>query len=68
MNITITGGSGFIGSNLVELLHKKNTITIFDANKTRFNDVTFVKGDITDPKAVNDAIRNSDIVITWLQH
>jgi UDP-glucose 4-epimerase len=63
MNITITGGSGFIGSNLVELLHKKHIITVFDANKTRFNDVTFVKGDITDPKAVDAAIRNSDIVI-----
>ena len=63
MNITITGGSGFIGSSLVEVLRKKHVITIFDINKTQFNDVTFVQGDITDPKAVDAAIRNSDVVI-----
>ena len=63
MNITITGGSGFIGSNLVELLHKKHAITVFDANKTRFNDVIFIEGDIIDPKAADAAIRNSDVVI-----
>ena len=63
MNITITGGSGFIGSSLVEVLRKKHVITIFDVNKTQFNDVTFVPGDITDPKAVDAAIRNSDVVI-----
>jgi len=63
MNITITGGSGFIGSYLVESLHKKHAITIYDVNKTRFNNVTFVEGDIIDPKAADVAIRNADIVI-----
>ena len=63
MNITITGGSGFIGSNLVRLLHKKHDITIFDVNKIQFNDITFVQGDITDRKAADIAIKNADIVI-----
>ena len=63
MNITITGGSGFIGSSLVEVLRKKHVITIFDVNKTQFNDVTFVQGDIIDPKSTDAAIRNSDVVI-----
>jgi UDP-glucose 4-epimerase len=63
MNITITGGSGFIGSNLVELLHNKHNITVFDVKKTHFEDVKFVEGDITEAKAANDAIKNADVVI-----
>jgi UDP-glucose 4-epimerase len=63
MNIIITGGSGFIGNNIVETLDKKHNITIFDVNKTHFEDVEFVQGDITDPIAVDAAIKNSDIVI-----
>ena len=63
MNITITGGSGFIGSSIAEALHKEHSITIFDVNKTQFNDITFVQGDVTDPKAADAAIKNSDIVI-----
>jgi UDP-glucose 4-epimerase len=63
MNITITGGSGFIGSNLVKALHKKHNITVFDINKTQINDTVFVQGNITDSKAANIAIKNSDIVI-----
>ena len=63
MNITITGGSGFIGSSIVEALHKEHSITIFDVNKTQFNDITFVQGDVTDPKAADAAIRNCDVVI-----
>lgn len=63
MKITITGGSGFIGRYLVELLHKKHDITVFDTSKTQFNDVKFIKGDITDSKSVDTAIKNSDAVI-----
>jgi UDP-glucose 4-epimerase len=64
MNITITGGSGFIGSNLARALDKKHNITVFDINKTQFNDdAEFVQGNITDSKAANIAIKNADIVI-----
>ena len=63
MNITVTGGSGFIGSNIVDELRKKHSITIFDVNKTHFEDIEFVQGDITDSKAADAAIKNADIVI-----
>ena len=29
-NLLITGGAGFIGSNLAEALYKKNNLYIFD--------------------------------------
>ena len=42
MNITVTGGSGFIGSNIVDALRKKHSVTIFDVNKSHFEDIEFV--------------------------
>jgi UDP-glucose 4-epimerase len=61
MKITITGGSGFIGSSLVKSLSKEQ-VTIFDIKKPKF-DIDFVEGDINNPGDVIVATKNADIVI-----
>ena len=68
----VTGGTGFIGSNIVKLLIKKKfNVIVFD-NKTRGslsklknykNKFKFIKGDIRNKKEVEKAIKNVDAVI-----
>ena len=73
MKILITGGAGFIGSVLVDLLlrhgyevvvldnlmYRQNTLLPFFINP-RF---TFIKGDIRNEAAVREAVRGADAVI-----
>ena len=68
----VTGGTGFIGSNICNLLIKKNyNVNIFDNNfRGSLNKVAnikkkvkFFKGDIRDQKSLNKAIKNTDAVI-----
>ena len=68
----ITGGSGFIGSNICELLIKKNyNVKVFDNNfrgkirriKNFKKKIKFIKGDIRNKKTVNKALKNTDAVI-----
>ena len=68
----VTGGTGFIGSNICNLLLKKNyNVKIFDNNfRGSLNKVAnikkkvkFFKGDIRDQKSLNKAIKNTDAVI-----
>ena len=73
MKIIITGGAGFIGKHLVELLIKKeNDITIFDNfSNSKEESVMYlknlgakiVKGDIRKIGDINNAIKDHDIVI-----
>jgi len=73
MKIIITGGAGFIGKHLVELLIKKeNDITIFDNfSNSKEESVMYlknlgakiVKGDIRKIGEINNAIKDHDIVI-----
>lgn len=71
MNIFITGGCGFIGTNLIALMQKRGgyNIKVFDneslgtfKNIKEFG-VEFVHGDILDYECLVEAIKDSDVVI-----
>ena len=49
MNILITGGSGFIGSNIFHKLKKNHQIFIYDKSDPAFN-AKFIKGDLNQKK------------------
>ena len=67
MNILITGGAGYIGSHVVELLiQKKNDIIILDNLTTGYKrlinqKIHFIKGDINNKKLVNNIIKQYNI-------
>lgn len=75
MNILITGGAGFIGSNFVHLISKERPdwqITVIDklgyaGNKASLTHVldkiTFVEGDICDNQLVDKLVSQNDIVV-----
>ena len=47
-NIIVTGGSGFIGSNIVDLLIKKKfNVTILDKKKPKNLKTKFIKSDLS---------------------
>ena len=68
----VTGGTGFIGSSICELLVKKKyKVKIFDNNsrcslkciKKIKKKITFIKGDIRNKKDLKKAIKNTDAVV-----
>jgi nucleoside-diphosphate-sugar epimerase len=67
--ILVTGGSGFLGINLVRFLVEKgaNDIRIIDIADFDYPDmknrVSFIKGDIRDKKMVAEAMKGIDLVI-----
>jgi UDP-glucose 4-epimerase len=70
-NVLITGGCGFVGSNLIDLLRRREvcTIRVLDNESTASRrdiagfDVDFVAGDINDPAAVARALDGTDLVV-----
>ncbi len=71
MKIVITGGAGFIGSNIAEYWSNKNNVEVhvidnlrtgYLKNIEKLNDLFFHKGSITDKKLVFDIIRGADYV------
>jgi len=78
MRYFVTGGAGFIGSNYVEHLFKKvasvTAVTIYDkftyaANPKNYQEfindprLTVIKGDICDPRALENAMADHDFVV-----
>jgi len=77
MKLLVTGGAGFIGANFIQFWLRRNPndyIVNFDAltyagNLENLRDVeqhpgyTFVKGDITDPQAVNTAMNGVEAIV-----
>jgi nucleoside-diphosphate-sugar epimerase len=68
----VTGGAGFIGSNIAEaLVSRGEQVVVLDDLSTGFekniahlrNDITFIKGDIRDPETVREALAGVDYVI-----
>jgi len=62
-NVLITGGSGFIGSHVVDALVKnKYKVTILDLNQPKRKDVKFIKGNILDKSIIRSALKNINII------
>ena len=70
MKSLITGGAGFIGSNIVKLLVEDghevvvldNLTSGFACNLEPFPEVRFIEGDVRDPDAVEEAIAGCEVV------
>jgi len=78
MNIIVTGGAGFIGSNFVHHVYRERpdwNITVLDALTYAGNEanlegldparVTLVKGDISDAELVNKLVAEHDAVVHY---
>lgn len=69
MRIFVTGGAGFIGSHVTKLLLEQgHQVTVFDDLSSGHQDqidekVNFIKGDICDQTALENALANHDAVI-----
>ncbi|MFA6322674.1 MAG: dTDP-glucose 4,6-dehydratase [Candidatus Buchananbacteria bacterium] len=77
MNVLVTGGAGFIGSNFIHYWlknHPEDKIVNFDkltyaGNLENLKDVelnanySFVKGDICDHKIVSDLVKTCDVIV-----
>jgi GlcNAc-P-P-Und epimerase len=63
MNILITGGSGFIGTRLVDVLVGENhTVTIFDKVTSAKYPQLVTIGDVRDKDALISATKNIDVI------
>lgn len=73
MNILITGGAGFIGTNFVhQMIDKEYEIAVLDkltyaGRKENLKDLKlrFIKGDMSDKRTAEKAVKGSDIVINF---
>jgi len=70
MKALITGGAGFIGSNLTgQLLREGHTVTVLDnlssgyrTNLAPFSEARFVEGDIREERSVRNAMEGAEVV------
>jgi UDP-glucose 4-epimerase len=70
MKILITGGAGFIGSNLAKrLVNEGHDIVVLDSllrgnklEKDTYSKVKFIKGDVRDLSLVTEASKNCDLI------
>jgi dihydroflavonol-4-reductase len=68
MNVAITGGNGFIGSRLIELLLREGHSVTCLVRKTsnlqwiQSLPVTFLYGDVRDPAGLTDFVTGKDII------
>lgn len=63
MAVLVTGGSGFIGSHVVDKLKESGfDVLVFDIIKPHRDDITFIKGDITSRDQLNNAMQDIEYV------
>lgn len=63
MDVLVTGGSGFLGSYVVDvLLDRGYAVKIVDRKQPRQSKVDFLNIDVTDFEAIMEAIRGVDVV------
>ncbi|MEI7833862.1 MAG: NAD-dependent epimerase/dehydratase family protein [bacterium] len=70
MKTLITGGAGFIGSNIVkQLLRDGHEVTVLDnlfsgyrSNIDVYPEVRFIEGDVRDEQAVTSAVRGAEVI------
>ena len=67
--VIVTGGAGFIGSNLVEELSKQHSVTVIDdlstgrvENIAHIKNVDFIKGSITDLGLLKHAFTDAECI------
>jgi len=76
MRVLVTGGSGFVGRNLVHLLHSEgNEVTVLHRSSSRLvglpDDIQFWTGDVTRPETLEGCCEGIDWVfhvagdVTW---
>jgi nucleoside-diphosphate-sugar epimerase len=72
MNILITGGAGYIGSELVQFLLPDHKVTVLDTlmyerdsllRYVQNENFTFVKGDVRDTTLYSSLLKGADVVI-----
>ena len=61
--ILVTGGSGFIGSNVITELSKSHKVINFDLNPSENTMIEEVIGDIRDKELVEQVVEKCDIII-----
>lgn len=69
MRVLVTGGSGFIGSHVVDaLVQSSHDVIVFDKQRAanipakNSGNLTFIEGNITDQSAVIEAARGCDVI------
>jgi len=63
MNILVTGGSGFVGGELVKMLSHDHHVRVLDIVECRVGGVEVKVGSILDRRAVRNALANLEVVV-----
>ena len=72
MNILITGGAGYIGSELLSFLLEEHRVTVYDSlmyehtsllRYTTNPNFSFIKGDVRDRKKLKECLNKADVII-----